>query len=428
MKSTIMLRNPIKRRSHKHVARAWLIWGITALFVLFQFSIQLSTGVIVNGLESSFHIHAFAAGLIASAYYYVYVTLQTPAGLLMDRFGPRRLLTLGCLVASIGCFCFAISQQPLIAGISRVIIGCGTAFAFVGSLYIIAKWFPSRHFGLIVGIAETVGMLGAIFGNIYMADVISHFGWRDVMLGAVVVGLVIASLSWLVIRDKPKHYQRIERQYAHQRLSFRQSLQLVVGNRVLWINGLFCGIMFSLATVFVALWGIPFLSHAYGLSPLQSTITASVLFLGIAVGGPIMGAIAAHLRDRRVLLCISALLVATLMLTIIYLPPVSLSVLIVLLFLAGALSSVYVVNYTIANELVPEQAKSTSIGFTNTLNVLPAPLLQPLAGYILDRSAAQHSASLQHFIYTSHDYQIALSILPIFIIIAAVSAWWIKQD
>src|SRR3984957_11174190 len=90
---------------------AWIVWGTSAVFLLFQFFLQLSSADIVGGLMESFSLTALGASVLASTYYYIYVTLQAPAGILIDRFGPRRLLTLGALVCALGCWLFASSQQ-----------------------------------------------------------------------------------------------------------------------------------------------------------------------------------------------------------------------------------------------------------------------------------------------------------------------------
>ncbi len=86
------LLSPAETTKKSHLA--WLIWGVSAAFVLFQFFLQLSSGEMVGGLMKSFGLTALGGGVLASAYYYIYVALQTPAGMLMDRYGPRLLLSL----------------------------------------------------------------------------------------------------------------------------------------------------------------------------------------------------------------------------------------------------------------------------------------------------------------------------------------------
>ena len=141
----------------------------------------------------SFAINALGASLLASTYYYVYVTLQTPAGILVDRFGPRLLLALGALVCGIGCLIFSTAQQLPIAIVGRLLMGICGAFAFVGSLSLIARWFPVSRFAVMVAVAETIGMCGALFGGTLLAHLVIHFGWRHCILGAAIsAGLIFS--------------------------------------------------------------------------------------------------------------------------------------------------------------------------------------------------------------------------------------------
>ncbi|WP_309567576.1 MFS transporter [Coxiella-like endosymbiont] len=115
----------------------------------------------------SFSLSAFGGGILASSYYYIYVMLQTPAGLLIDRFGPRRLLSLGALICAFGCLLFGSAHLLIWAIIGRLLMGFGAAFAFVGSLNVIAKWFPPKRFVLMAAVAETIGMSGTLVGGFF---------------------------------------------------------------------------------------------------------------------------------------------------------------------------------------------------------------------------------------------------------------------
>ena len=142
------------------------------IFVLFQFFLQLSSGVLLTHFMADFHLNAFSAGILASAFYFVYVLLQTPAGLVMDKYGPRRLLSGGAVVCGFGCLLIAYSQTFLMAMLARILIGLGASFAFVGSIYIVGEWFPKSRFALMVGLAETFWMFGTILGNVYLSKLI----------------------------------------------------------------------------------------------------------------------------------------------------------------------------------------------------------------------------------------------------------------
>lgn len=406
--------------------QAWLIWLASAVFVVFQFFLQLSGGVIVNDLMHSFTINALGAGILSSTYYYVYVSLQTPAGMLIDRYGPRRLLTVGAIVCAIGCWLFASSAHVMPAEIGRILMGGGSAFAFVGSLFLISQWFAIEKFGFMVGIAETLGTMGTIAGNIYLAQVLNQFGWRSTMLGAAGVALLISALCWLIIRDRPKIPLQAEK-IAPDESHFLQHVMALFKSKTAWLNGIYCGLIFSVVTVFVALWGIPFLIKAYQMSLTMATIVSSFLFLGLALGCPLVGISWPKIKHRKLALSLAAFLMAILLTLVIWHTQLPLVALFICMLLLGLMSSIYVINYTIAKEIAPPEAISTSIGFTNTLAVITAPLFQPLVGAILHHVHELNTAN-QLDQYTVFDFQIALMVLPVALMIAAVIAWFINAE
>lgn len=400
----------------------WLIWAASAVFVLFQFFIQLSSGIIVNDLMHSFSINALGAGILASTYYYVYVTLQTPAGMLIDRYGPRILLAGGGFVCALGCWIFAASQQLTLAEIGRIFMGAGSSFAFVGSMYLISQWFEPSKFATMVGIAETIGTAGTIVGNIFLATLLHSYGWRQCMFGAALIALLIGFLCWFIIRDKPEQAQS---EVLVTDTHFAEHVIDLLKSSKAWLNGIYAGLMFSVVTVFVALWGIPFLVKAHNVSILVATFITSFLFLGMAVGCPIVGYLNGKLKNRKMFLVSCAVLSAIFLTAILLMTNLNIIVLDVLMFLVGLLCSSYVLNYAISKELVPDEAISTSIGFTNTLAVITAPIMQPIVGAILHGVYRLHHAAYSVENYTIFDFQIALMILPIGLLGAAIMALYL---
>lgn len=405
------IRRVIKMRRY---AFAWLIWGVSALFVLFQFFLQLSSGQIVDGLMKSFSLSAFGGGVLASTYYYIYVILQIPSGMLIDRYGSRRLLTIGAIVCACGCFLFGISHALLLAALGRLMMGAGAAFAFVGSLNLIGKWFPTRRFALMTGIAETIGMIGTVIGGFFLAETVTSLGWRESMVGAAGLAAAIALLILLIVRDTPR---RLVVPITQSKGALWRDLKTIVKNKVAWVNGAYSGFMFSIVTAFVSLWAIPYMMLAHHISLMVATLVCNAVFIGVAIGGPLIGWLDSHIRDRRYLLGFCSLTAMIVLCLLIYMPMLSMPSVIVLMALLGLLASVYVLTFGIANEIVLPERRGSSIGFVNTLSVGTAPLLQSLIGLLLNL-VSKHQANGAH-IYTIHDYQIALTVMPVIVLLAA---------
>ena len=187
---------------------AWVVWGISACFALLQFTMQLSSSSLINGLMKSFHLSPFGGALLLSSYYYMYAFFQVPAGVLIDRYGPRRLLTIGAVICVLASYLFASATSLWLAFLGRICMGGGFAFAFVGSLALISRWFPIRQFALIVSVAETLGMLGSAIGGAVIVSVVQRFGWRSGIYGFGMVAALLSVFLWVFVRDAPLQYMR----------------------------------------------------------------------------------------------------------------------------------------------------------------------------------------------------------------------------
>ena len=397
---------------------AWIVWSTSAVFLLFQFFLQLSSADIVAGLMESFSLNALGASLLASTYYYIYVTLQAPAGILIDRFGPRRLLTLGALVCAIGCWIFSNSLQLPWAVVGRLIMGAGAAFAFVGSLSLISRWFPVSRFAVMVAVAETLGMMGALFGGTLLAHLVVQFGWRTSIQGAAVLAAGIAVLLWVIVRDSPP--QSVPVPLPPTR--FWQDIKLLVKSKAAWINGGYSGLMFAVQTVFIALWGVQFIQTTHQVSLPLAAFICNLVFIGVSIGGPMLAWLDSRFAFRRQITFYGALSALVLISLVLYLPQLPLWAVGVLMLLLGFANSAYVLTFVIANEIAPKHMRATSVGFVNMLSVSSAPLLQPLAGFLL--AVCSHHSTHQ---YTVHEYQIALSILPLGLLMAAGLSRYLPQ-
>ena len=224
--------------------RAWYIFAIAVAFVLFQFVLQLTSGQIVGGLMHSFSLSAFGAGVLTSSYYYIYTLMQTPAGMIMDSVGPRKALSVGAGFCALGCAVFGLAPNMWIAFLGRLMIGAGTSCAFVGSLYIAMNWFPAKMFGFLVGIVETVGMVGSLAGGFIIAEVVEKYGWRSIMVVAAILALVIGVLIASFVKDKPKRQTMVvESSPVHY---FWQEFLILIKQPEAWLNGVYIGFIFSL--------------------------------------------------------------------------------------------------------------------------------------------------------------------------------------
>lgn len=397
--------------------QAYSVWIVSLCFVLFQFFIQLSSGEIVNGLMQSFGLTAFGGGVLASAYYYIYVSLQIPAGVLMGQYGPRKLLSAGAMVLAIGSFLFAGTHHVVVAFLGRLVMGLGAAFAFVGTMFLTDKWFPRERFAVMAGLVEMVGMIGTLIGIFWLAHYVEAIGWRRCMLYCSAFAAVLSVILGLVIRDMPANRRPLSTTKAKRRVL--PGLRVLIRMRVAWANGIYSGFMFMSVTVFAALWALPYFQEAQNMSLVEATAYSSLMYVAVGVFSPCLGFIDAHVKHRRYLMCGLAILGFVVMMLIILFPTMPRIELGICMFVLGIASSGYMLTFPVANQIAAMRIRSASIGFVNMLSVGASPIFQSIVGLILFL-LAHHDHPTQISLYSVHEYQMSLLVIPACL---AVAAW-----
>ena len=420
------------KHNRKSVLVAWLICGLGAVFYSYEYFLRISPSVMEHALRNHFNLSATGFGLLSAFYYYAYVPMQLPVGVLMDRFGPRRLLTMACIICVVGTFMFADTLSFGIAATGRFLVGLGSAFAFVGVLKLATIWLPENKLAMVAGIATALGTIGAMIGDNLLGSMVSKIGWQPTVNFTGVFGVALVFILWYGIRDQKRHQK-----YSGTVHSFKKNmidLGMIVRNKQMWINGMYGCLVYLPTTVFAELWGIPYLQHAHGLTHSGANFCNSVLFLGFTIGAPLMGYISDKLERRKLPMQIGACGAAIIMMVILYIPGLNATTLSVLMFLLGLLYSVQSIVFAVGREVSPNEAAGTAIAMTNMIVMIGAMFLQPLVGRLLDWSLTQRETlittiptdkMLQH--YTAHDYQFALSIIPLGIVIAFILTFFLRE-
>ena len=373
----------------------------------------------VPNLMSAYGVTAGGLAAMSAAYYYIYTPMQLPVGILMDRYGPRRLLSLAVLMCAVGALVMAGILSLPAATIARLLMGFGSAFAFVGVMKLAAHWLPPARLAMISGISTTLGMVGAIVGDTALNSLVYNVGWRESWFIAGIVGLILALVMWLVIRDNPQH-KRLAPGMKRETRTWGQAwkyLLSIAKNFQFWVNGLIGGLLFLPLTVFGALWGVPFLEQAYGIPHQAAGEAISMLFIGVAVSGPILGWLSSYIKRRKIVLMVGSLGATICFGILLYSPQLSIVSINVLLFLIGAFVAAEILVFAIGCEISSPKAAGTAVAGTNFLVMIGGAIFQPVAGWLLDLYWTHHLVNgVRHYSY--HDFQIALTVLPVGLLVA----------
>ncbi|MGB5452506.1 MAG: MFS transporter [Sedimenticolaceae bacterium] len=371
---------------------SWTVWGLGALLYLVGFYQRVAPGVMTVELMSDFGLSAAALGNLSAFYFYSYVAMQVPTGLLADHWGPRRLLTLGAAVAALGTLLFAIAADAWWANVGRLMIGGSVAVAFVGMLKLAAHWLPPGQYALASGLALMCGVIGGVFAGVPLGLLIDAFGWRPVMLVSAAVTALVAIGIWAIVRDDPddrgysSYAARQRDDETRIRTGVMTGIREVLRYRNTWLLYLIPGGVVGSVLTFAGLWGVPYLTTHYGVEKTSAAALCSALLIAWAIGGPIFGWLSDRLGRRKPLYILGCLVILLGWGLILMLPALPIGLLTLLLLLVGFFSGNMIIGFAFAKESAPAHLAGTASGLVNMGVMMGPMLLQPAVGWMLDRS------------------------------------------
>jgi len=369
---------------------AWLVCGLGATFYLFAFFQRIAPSVMTVELMREFAIGGAALGNLSAFYYYSYVAMQVPTGVIADALGPRRLLTAGAVLAGFGTLLFAMAPTIWWANLGRLFIGGSVAVAFICMLKLMAHWFPPRIFALISGLGLSIGIIGAVFGGVPLRLLVESFGWRPVMTGSALLTFARAAAVRLLVRDDPvecgyaSHFDAKKAPDESPPGGVWHGVAQVLRFRNAWLLVFVPGGIVGCVLCFGGLLGVPYLATLYGFEQTEAAAAMTLLLVSFAAGAPAFGAFSDRLRRRKLPYALGCglMLTAWVIVLMFQLPT---PVLMFFLTLAGFASGSMILTFAFIKESVPASLGGTASGICNTGVMLGPMLLQPAVGWMLDR-------------------------------------------
>lgn len=400
----------------------WIVWTLAASFFFYKYLIQVSPSVMTDDLMSAFDIHGAGLGNLSAFYFYAYLIMQIPVGILLDKFSPRLLTTSAIFVCSLSTFLFAHADTLWFACLCRALMGVGAAFAAVSCFKLAAVWFSPKRFALVSGMFMTAAMLGAVGGQVPLSLLVQQVGWREALEVIGALGVALGVIYYFIIRDKISN--TIHEPLKKDPVSVR--LRQIVTNKQAWVLSLYSGLAFAPVSVFGGLWGVPFLETAYQISRTDAAMAISCIFIGFAAGAPFWGWFSDYMQRRKPVLFIGTFSALVCLLIVLYSPSQVLTSLMIFLFIFGFGSSGFFTSFAMIRELFSIALVATVLGIMNTFNSVFEALFEPLVGAILDWTwdgtilNGMHHFSLQNYYWS-------LSLLPGALLIALVCLIFVKE-
>lgn len=289
----------------KITGRALIVWVAAVLVYIAAITSRTSFGVAGVDAIERFQVDATRIAVFTSVQVGVYALAQIPMGMAIDKFGPRKLLTIGALVMGIGQIILGLTDDYGVAIIARVLIGAGDASIFLSVMRLLPFWFPLRKTPLFGQLTTALGQLGQVLSAVPFMAMLGAQGWTAsfVTLGSAVALIAFAAL--IAVRDVPE--QRVKKGTATPaetsttpvKQSLRTSLKLILRNPLCW-QGFFIHYLLMLwQNVFTMMWGVPLMTLGMGLSVTEVGLMLSINTLFAVIAGPFIGVISARTGHRR---------------------------------------------------------------------------------------------------------------------------------
>ncbi len=252
-------------------------------------------GVISPHLRSEFGLDAEGLGFLTGIYFATFAAMQPVLGLVLDRYGPRRVQAALLVVAAIGAGVFAVGQDVVMLAVGRGLIGVGVSACLMAALKATAMWWPKERLPLVNNLIGAFGSFGALSATTPLHALLGVFGWREVFAGLAVVTLALAIVVLAVVperRDALDATSPVGAQLAE--------LLAVCRSAFFWrIGGVFVMCQATLLA-YQTLWAAPWLGDVNGLGEAAVADHLFLIQLGFFLGLLAGGGIADRARARGV--------------------------------------------------------------------------------------------------------------------------------
>ncbi len=394
----------------------WIVISLCASFLFYKYILQVFPSVMTTQLMQVLHVDGAGLGVLTASYFYTYLIAQLFIAPLMDRYSPRLLSTLALGISALGAFCFAMSHGLFSAAFARGLIGVGAAFATVSYMKLAVIWFKPRQFAFVGGLLATAAMMGSIVGQTPLAFLVEHQGWQMSLIDCAVLGVVLMVAFYVIVRDKNPDQPEATHNDQGGHAKWKELVD-VLKHKHNWYLMLYSGLAFCPLSIFGGLWGNPFLEEAYHLNILQAASLTSCLFLGLALGAPILGLISDRLGKRYEIMVFGLLLSVVCLITVLYAPTLPYGVLGLALFLLGFGTGAFMLCFAVGRELNSAWVAATVVAVINSGDAIFGSFTEPLIGKILDLGWTGQIVKGVHY-FNLHSYHLALAILPLYLLLA----------
>ena len=396
----------------------WIIWLAAAVFVIFQQYTGTFYGLTSGQLEKWYEATKGDISLMSACFFLTYGLMQIPAGLIMDRFNKKLVLSGAAAVAAIGMLTFTLFPSFPMGCLAAVILGVGTSFAFVGAVMLFIKWFAPGQFAFVLGLLGGIGCIGTAVLCTVTTSYVTKISFTVILIALTVFSVLAFIMNFLFIHDPPLNTEGTTGDPSVPSNSLLQSLGQVLRNRQNWLAGLFNALLFGPALAFSSFWNFPY-QKTYHHGSASAVMINNMVLVGLAIGAPLIGWLSDRIKQRVLPAQLFAVGSLACMILIISDLVFSKMLIFAIMLLYGLFSNATTVGYAFAKEHTEAQNHGTVTGFVNTITFVSITALQILPGVFY--------GNLKTFYAKVYTYDSALLILPFCILGAIATTFFMKE-
>lgn len=408
VESHVSLLNEVRMFTSKYKYLPFVMWFFPLAFFAFQFILRLWPGLMMQQIMTQFSIDASQFGLMAAFYYYGYAGMQIPVALLLDQWGARANIFAFAVLCGIATLLFTYSNSLYSACFARFLVGAGSAVGFLGVSKVISEWFPTLQYTRMIGFSFTIGLMGAIYGGKPINLLIEKYHWQNVAVTLALVAIVIACGAYLVLRQ-PKHQRN---QTISSESAVLSSLKTIMCSPAIWTLALANLLMVGSLEGFSDVWGVPYLTTAYGIDKNNAAQLISCVFFGMLFGGPLL-AWCSMKRSNYTVIAICGIGMSIVFMGLLFNPHYHPWLIAALCFSLGVMCCYQVIVFSAGSKLVQPKHLGVTIAFLNCINMLGGSFFHTAIGRLMDMfwTGTFNGEGIKQYGLTA--YQSALAIIPI---------------
>ncbi|MCB2228839.1 MAG: MFS transporter [Desulfarculaceae bacterium] len=366
----------------RHHRRSWAILVVCLWGFLFSTFLRVSVTVISPELTRDLDISLSQLSDASAAFFYAFAVAQIPLGMVLDRWGSRRVMTVLAASAVAGSLVFAFAGGIASLTLARVLMGAGVSCNMIGTMVLVGSWFPANRFATITGVIVGAGMAGQLLAATPLVLLSQAVGWRGSFVVVAALNALQGFCLWLVVRDYPPG---AERPAAPQSRNPFQGWGGLLKRPFYWVISFATFFRYGCILTLQGLWAGPYLIYGLKMTPVEAGNALLFITIGYMVGLPLLGRISDSVVASRKWVIAPSLFASallTLTLGLMYGAPWWL---VDLLFLGmGVATSAGQIMYPHIKELLPDHLAARALTGINLYTMLGAAGVMQMAGFLVE--------------------------------------------